>query len=403
LGLFDQVVVSAMNFLALIIVARNSELKEVGLYVLAMSILVVLISLQDSVVTRPYAVRLLKPAGSTTEHAGSALLLTLILVAIVFACTVIFGFAFQIGDVPFTFPITIGAVAIAILVREFARRHAFSAYVAERALKLDLLSSAVSLVALFALATRGVLTAQTALLSLGLGSTLAVGLWWLRHAREFSFSRISFAETTKQNWLLGKWFSIGQIAMQFQGYANHWLILVLLGAAATGIYGEAMSVVALANPFIYGVLNLLMPKSVRKLHHEGRASLLRQTRIDMAGIGFLMSLFVLVIIFFGKGLLDLFYHQPDLHPSVATVMTLLALGSLVGAVGAPLTISMQSEERGHELAAVAIACLIFAIASSALLISWYGMIGAGWAFLLTEAFSFILRSYLMFVKTGRGT
>jgi O-antigen/teichoic acid export membrane protein len=401
LGLVDQVIVSAMNFVVLIVIARNSTLREVGYYVLANTILFLLMALQDSIINRPFAVRLLRPAGSATDHAGSALSLTLIMVFLVLAAAVIAGLSFDFGDLASSLPMMIGSAAFAILLREFARRHAFLNYVAGRALRLDLLSSAVSLAALFGFAWFDTLTAQTALLSLGLGSAVAVGLWWFRHAKEFSFSRESFHETVLRSWWLGKWFAIVQSSMQLQGYTNQWLILFMLGAAVTGIYGEAMSVVAIANPFIYGILNLLMPKSVRKLHHEGRASLLRHTRNDMIGIGVMMALFVLLIAVFGQEIFDLLYTQSEAPRETSLLMTLLAVGTFFGAVGGPLTISLQSEERGKELAFVAILCLAFAIISSGLLIHWYGMVGAGVAYVATELFSLMCRSYLMFIRAPK--
>jgi O-antigen/teichoic acid export membrane protein len=398
LGLVDQVIVSALNFVALIVVARNSTLREVGFYVLANTILFMLMALQDAMINRPFAVRLLKPAGSATQHAGSALLLTIMMMCLVLAAAVLVGLGIDFGEVESSLPIMIGFAAFTSLLREFARRHSFLNYVVGRALKLDLLSSAVALIALFGFARYGTLTAVTALFSLGVGSALAAGLWWLRHAKEFSFSRASFSETVRQSWLLGKWFAIVQTSMQLQGYTNQWLILLTLGAAVTGTYGEAMSVVASANPFIYGILNILMPKSVRKLHHEGRASLLRHTRSDMIGIGVMMALFVIAIAFFGRQIFELLYAQSDAPPETAPLMTLLALGTFFGAVGGPLTISLQSEERGKELTVVALMCLAFAIASSGILILWYGMIGAGVAYVATEIFSLLLRGYLMFVR-----
>jgi O-antigen/teichoic acid export membrane protein len=401
LGLFDQAVVSALSFVAMVIVARNTSLDQVGLYVLANSILFILIALQDSMVTRPYAVQVLKPVGSPQAHAGSALALTLvmsILIAGVATGAGLFEFVRSNGAPHFTYPISFGFACAAILLREFARRHSFSAYASDRALILDLLSSLLTLVVLIALASASWLTAETAFLALGFGSAIAVLVWWLRHRDAFSFSRQSFWETASKNWGIGRWFTIGQVAMQFQGYANHWIILIMLGASVTGTYGEAMSVVSLANPFIYGMLNFLMPKSVRKLHHEGRSSLLLQTRNDMLGIGVLMGAFVLVIYFFGGTILSLLYKQTGADSELAIVMTLLAIGSLIGAVGGPITISLQSEERGRELAAISILCVVFALATSAILIWQHGLIGAGWALVAAETFSVLLRGYLMFAK-----
>ena len=55
-SLGDQAAVSAANFLVLLLIARYSTSADVGIYAIAFSIVVILISVQEALITRPYTV-----------------------------------------------------------------------------------------------------------------------------------------------------------------------------------------------------------------------------------------------------------------------------------------------------------------------------------------------------------
>ena len=53
-GWLDQIIVSAASFVVLLILARSTGVANVGYYAVGLSILALAITVQDSLVTRPY-------------------------------------------------------------------------------------------------------------------------------------------------------------------------------------------------------------------------------------------------------------------------------------------------------------------------------------------------------------
>src|SRR6516165_3653228 len=66
----------------------------------------------------------------------------------------------------------------------------------------------------------------------------------------------------KLSWGLGKWLFVNQIMVQVQRYITYWLSAVIAGAAVTGVFAACMSIVAFANPVVFGLFNILAPRSV---------------------------------------------------------------------------------------------------------------------------------------------
>src|SRR5205807_1108115 len=94
-----------------------------------------------------------------------------------------------------------------------------------------------------------------------------LGLWARGEAPEtmamvWALRRGQWRATMRQSWDLGKWLFVGQMTVQVQRYVTYWLSMLIAGAAVTGVYAACMSIVAFANPLIFGVGNILMPRSV---------------------------------------------------------------------------------------------------------------------------------------------
>src|SRR5260370_7608248 len=119
------------------------------------------------------------------------------------------------------------------------------------------------------------MSAVTACGALGISCGLAA-IGWLYVARTDFVIRIGqLWAATKQSWGLGKWLFVGQvITVQAQRYIPYWLMIVIAGAAATGIYAACVSVVSFVNPLMFGFANVLPPSSVLPWQ-DGRGTALR--------------------------------------------------------------------------------------------------------------------------------
>lgn len=405
-GLGDQAVVSVTSFATMIIIARSADASQLGIYAIGNSILVMLLTVQDSLITRPYSVQLFKPPGTPEEHGFSALLLSAVLAlfaAIGAVCvSIVFGF-WEVDPASQSLALIIAFVAPFALFREFGRRYSFANMKMYRAFAVDLAAAIATLIPMFYLGWSGKLTAQTAMITIGCGAGLSGTLWFIRRRRAFKYSFDALKKTFWQSLGLGKWLLSSQLAMQSQGYAAHWLCLFVLGASATGTYAACLSIVALANPFLFGFFNLLTPKSVRTLRDQGSQGLRRQVMRDSMLLGGMMMVFAVFIFFAGETIMSLLYSG-EAYANQGNVLTILAVASVAGAIGAfggPAAIALQSTERGPAIAGIAVATCLLGSLVTWLFISLWGLTGAAWGILITESLGAAGR-WFYFLRSGDG-
>ncbi|MFN0192023.1 MAG: lipopolysaccharide biosynthesis protein [Aestuariivirga sp.] len=403
-GLADQLVVSMTSFVTMIVIARATDVAQLGLYSIAVSVLVMALTVQDSLVTRPYSIQILSPSGTPEEHGFSALLLSwgLAIAALLVALSVAFAVSLS-GRDPAEAILAL-AIACALplaLFREFGRRYSYANLKTYRAFMVDAVAAGATLMPMAYLGWMGRLDAAKAILIIGFGAGLSGTLWFLRRRSAFRYSRPALNQTARRSFGLGKWLLFGQIAMQLQGYAIHWITLAAAGAAVTGTYAACLSIIGLANPFVFGFLNLLTPKSVRTLKHRGPRELRREVLRDSLMLGGMMALFTIFIYFAGETVMVLIYGG-GAYANQGEVLTVLSLASVAGAIGsfgAPAAIALQSAERGKATAAIATFTCIAGIAISWMLIARAGLIGAAWGLLVTEVIGAIGR-WALFVRIG---
>jgi O-antigen/teichoic acid export membrane protein len=394
----DQAVVSAASFAMLVMIGRWTGRAELGVYATAMSIVALLLATQESLVTRPYVVNLHRPLGTPAEHAFGTLMLS-VLLALATACGLS---ALALTQTAFGLPKELAAVSWALaaampfaLTREFARRFSFAHLKVAQALWMDITVAAVSLMLLGWLAWNASLSAVTGLAVVALSCGAGALGWLWRSRRGFSFRGGHALATLRENWRLGRWFLAGQLSVQAQGYIAYWLTLALAGATATGIYAACMSVVAFANPLLFGAFNLLMPRSVRAFRDQGGAGVRRQAVRDALLLGALMSAFCAVIFFFGEDVIQALYRGPS-DAGEAHLVFVLALASLMASVGVPAALALASTQRVRAFAAVTAGNALLNVVLVWVLMTQWGLIGAAYGVLLGEAAGSLAR-WLVFL------
>lgn len=381
-----QGLVSAMNFVVLIVLARFAGATELGYYAVAFSILVIAMVTQDSLVTRPYAIQLFKAPAAPGTHAYGALAFGLWISIAMGLCLAAAGILMhQLGsDAKLAnLFLILAAVTPLALTRDFARRFSFAHMRMRQAFALDAAASAMLVMLIALLAWRGMLDAVTALAAIGAaGGLSALGWFWFSRGY-FTRSPGATRQTAWQSWSFGKWLLSSQLALQVQGYAAHWLTLLVAGAAATGLYSACLSIVGLANPFLFGLFNMLTPKFVRILKDEGEAGLRRAAFRDSLLIGAIMGGFAIVLMTGGSLLMRLLFPGEGFEGGTG-VLSILAISSAVSALGAPATIALSAAERGRIIAALSLGiCILGSLAVWLMLLRW-GLMGAAFGILITE-------------------
>jgi O-antigen/teichoic acid export membrane protein len=379
----DQALVSAMSFATLILIGNWATLGELGSYAICSSFLALLLAAQDSLITRPYTIHLHTLHQSATDHASSALVLSLLLsLAAVLLITLPIGLfdpSNRSGLTPIAWAMA-GAIPF-VLMREFVRRRAFAHFRMANALALDAMVVLINILLLVWLGLSGNLSAATAISAQGISCGIGAAAWVYVWRREFAFGLVNLTDRFRQSWNLGKWLLASQLAIQAQGYTAQWLSVMIAGTAVTGIYVAALSVVGLANPALYGLLNSIAPKSARAFSAEGALGVRRQARHDALLLGAVMGTFCLALGLAGGEILHFLYPAAAGHRDL---LLLLAIAALASALGVPASIALASADRAHAVAFITVVTAILNFGLILFFMPRWGLLGAACASVAAE-------------------
>jgi O-antigen/teichoic acid export membrane protein len=355
LALADQAVVSAASFVTTVIIGRYADASELGAYAIAISVLASLYTTQGSLITLPFSIQRHRPVGTPSEFAGSSLLQGVLLSSVAAGLLAVIGLGLRVGGAPseaIAMTWALAAVTQCALLREFARRFAFTHLRVAHALALDGAVCAMQLAMIGALAWSGRMSALTALGALGLASGLA-GLGWLYFARaEFAVHLAGLRDAVKLGWGLGRWLFVKQAITQVQDFITYWLSAAIAGAAVTGVFAACMSVVAFSNPVIFGLSNILAPRSVEAWRAGGGASLRRQAIRDVLLIVAVLIPFCVMVLLFGDDVMRLLYRSKEFVAPGAT-LGILALAAMAFAIGLPAGNALAAMERPRAIVVAA--------------------------------------------------
>jgi O-antigen/teichoic acid export membrane protein len=286
-----------------------------------------------------------------------------------------------------------------VLIREFARRVTYAHLQLGVALILDLAVTLLQLLALLGLARAGLLNARTAHGVIGLVCILVAGPWLFLERKTFHVRWGRVLEDWKRGWNLGSWEAGSRVVEIARGYSVHWLLLLVLGKAATGQFAAILTVIFLSNPFIMGIGNLLVPQAARAVAEGGRHELGRVV-IRMLGLTVVvMGGFTLVLVVFGVRLVGLLTKGD--YSDYPVVIALLALTQFVFALMMLIYQGLTALEETRFNFAVSIFTLLLTVGASggALLLGW-GISGASWGYLIGMLAGLLIRS-VYFIRLTR--
>ena len=383
LALVDQVVVSAASFLATVIIGRFSDSSQLGTYAIVISVLASSFTIQGALITLPYSIQRSRPFGTPAEHAGSSLVQSSILAAsitILLALTALILFSRGAQPAITAIICALAGIMPLALFREFCRRFNFIHLQMARALFLDAAVSAVQLSLLGWLAWTDRLSAVTACVTIGISCGLAAVGWWVIARGHFAFLIDDLKATSKQSWNLGKWLVANQVMVQIQRYATYWLAMMTGGAAFTGALAACMSIVAFANPLVFGLGNVLAPRSVLAWNEKGGGGLRLQAIRDAVFLGAVVGTFCLLVLLAGEDVMHFLYPGKEYEGHGQTV-AVLAFATLASAIAMPASNALASMERPYAIAVVNAAGTSVTVLLVWSLMAEWGLLGAAYGLL----------------------
>jgi O-antigen/teichoic acid export membrane protein len=396
LAVLDQSAVSLASFAMTLVLGRVAGPAELALYALALTLLLMMTAVQDSLVSTPYAIYASRLHGADrAEYAGCSLVFCAGLSLGTTALLVSGGTLVLAGLGPTGLGrilLVAAAIAPGLVLREFGRRASAADLRVGAALALDLAVGVVQAAGLVWLASRGSLTAANALAAVGAANAAGALVWltaWHAGGR-IRIRRERLAQAWRQHWALGRWIGASRIVGHLgSDVLLLWLLTFMLGASSAGAFAACLMIAFLTNPFVLGVALFLTPKIAATVAAGGVRAAVRYAAGATVALGLPMAVFVATVAIAGERLIDAFYGPAytGLGPPATAVALAVALGAL--AIGA--TNALLALERPVLNLVASLLGLVTMLASAAVLIPGYGVLGAALSFCAGNAVQLLAR------------
>lgn len=345
LGISNQLLFGAANFVTGVIVAHAVSQGEYGLFALGTTIILLLMDVQAGLISTPQAIR---TAGMNDHQAksftGSTLVHQLLISAF---CAAIAGavalvlFVSNIG-LPGLAPMlgAIAAFAVFTLLREYLRRLCFIKGWLGRVVVMDGAITVVQLVALLLMYHLDWASATVAHVVLGVVCGCFALATLVSFRSSFTLSPHRLWPDFVDNFRIGGWLVVNNLLWTTGAYAYPWLLAILHGTDATAIWAACMSVISIMHIALAGILNVLTP-NIANAYAKGGAPGLRRyvfkSTFQYVGVALTLGS---VPILFGETIVGLVYGPA--YTGTSLIILVLAcnavLGAVTGAVGRGLMV-----------------------------------------------------------------
>jgi O-antigen/teichoic acid export membrane protein len=392
-SIVDQAVVSGTNFLTAVIIGRLGSQEGLGVYYLALTIVLIARGVQEQVIAAPYQVYSHGRRGrDLAEYAGSSIAHQLML-----AVLTVVALAALVGVMTFTsspaglLPV-VGVLMLAapmLLLRDFVRHFCFAHLRPGRALATDGIVAVLQLGGLAVLAWIGALSVPAAYVVMGVACAVAAGAWLATRRESLRPRRARLWTDWTTNWRFGRWALAGYLIGSTSPYILPWMIVAARGEAATGLWAACMTLVGMAGMFVQGVTNYLTPRAAHAYARGGLPELRRVLIVAGVAVLGVLGLFCAAVAFTGDWLVVLVYGAE--FADSGTVFLLLAASLLMSSLGAVIGNGLWAIDRPALGVAADAATIITTVGLGLPLVFTWGITGAAAASLAGAAVGLIVR------------
>jgi O-antigen/teichoic acid export membrane protein len=375
-ALADQSLVSAVNFLTTVLVARMVQLEEFGRFSIAWMIILLSKDLQNAFINSPMmSIGPKQLAKDLPLYYGAALVQQLGFAAVSFLL-VFAGVEIAVAFFPNLFvPGFALALAAAISVdqmQDFIRRYLYANERPVAVLVNDIVNCGSRLI-LLVLLFRYAPTDSVGVLWLMCGCALvavAAGAFSIGPVR---LDRNWIAATAHRHWGFSRWTTGNSI---LRWLSSNLIILMsgsVLGPQAIGAIRASINVLAPRNVLILGLTNVVLVKGSRKYQTQGTAGL-RRYLAKVTGLG--LSFDVCVAIFAASFSDQIMYYLygPDFVP-YSFLIYWIACINIIHFFSFPVGLGLQIIEHTRPYFTSAMIEAVFGVCASYFLVKWFGLTG----------------------------
>lgn len=373
---FDQALVSGINFLMGLFLARQLGLSGYGVFTLTWTAVLFFNGIQQAFVIAPMmSIGPKQPSSAIQSYFGGVVLQQFMFAV----CSSLLVFAMaSLGHLVFpgwqamalALPLT--AVTFFYQMHDFVRRYCFTRYMPAQAFAVDCVGYLGQALLITGLLLTQHLTASNVYwmmsLALGLGSALG-----LKSITRLHYSSSSFWSVLERHWNTAKWL-VASALLQW-GSSNIFIIVAssLLGTWAAGAIKSMQNIVGILHVFFLALENYLPVQAATRYHSQGIPGMLEYLRaVTLAG-GILTLAFAALVFVLASPLIELLYGSEFLGYDF--VLRGFALLYVLVFFSLPLRIALRTLEQTRPIFFAYMLSALFSLLASVVLVDRLGIIG----------------------------
>jgi len=267
-----------------------------------------------------------------------------------------------------------------LLVQDYCRSMAFRLQRPDRALISDVVFAAAQGVAMVGLFVLDVRSVSAFLASWGIGASVgalaALGISGIRLSGRSGMAHL------RSLWPRSRWF-LAEFGTAFPASQGYLLLLpVLLGMAQFGVYRAGASLIGPVVVVFLAGANVGLPECVRRFRHDGMRGLAAYTPRLTAAVVMLTIVYCGAVAVLAVPVLRLTYGGS--FSDAAVITQLVAIDYTIAAIGFGYGVALKAAGQMRRLWLIRAASAAVSITSVIVLVNSFGLIGAGWASVVTS-------------------
>jgi O-antigen/teichoic acid export membrane protein len=391
LAIVDQCLYSGTNFVTAILIGRFAGATELGAYALAFSIVVLLMSLQRSLLVSPFIV--IRSTFDETQNHAMRSSIAWSAAAIAIGSSAVCILVGLVLSLPIT--LALAAAIVTGLLRDFVRRMSMADYQLIGVLVIDAVVAILQLAGLVYLsqtATPG-LSAVTALWCCAGVWGVVGGIGVMCSWASYNSGQPDLRNNVARLWPIGRWVSLTQVISTLQAFAIPWVMAFAHSIELAGVYAACWTMVGVISPAIEGICNLLEPALATAAGQHRPREFNGLLRFVTFIFGILMGGLVLLAYFGGEFALAWSYGESFV--TYHGILVLLTLAAAIGNIAIPANKALIQLGYAYANSVTSAMTLVIAISLAVVGLQVIGVAGPALALVLGNAIGFLLRWWLL--------
>jgi O-antigen/teichoic acid export membrane protein len=374
----DQFLVSGASFAASVIIGRLLSPDDLGVYSLALGVVLFIRGIQGELINSPYTVQChRREPEERAAYTGSVLAfhacLTVVGMAVLAGLALLCGSGRGPAGLPWVFAILVALLPF-LLLRECLRQLTMAQLRVGALLGLDATVTVLQVTGLLLLARLGLLTLAAVFTAIAAASAVGCIVWFLTARMPIRLVPGQVKSDWRCNWSFGKWTLAGFLLGSTTPTLVPWFLAATHGKAAVGVLAACTTVVNLAGVYVAGVANFVSPQAARAFSRGGLSEL--RGVLQRTALLFIVTLSAFCLVVFCTGDLATRLIYGSRYDGTGAILGVLALGMLANSLGMTAGNGLWALHRPELNVAADVCSLTVTLSVVLLLVSPLGVWGA---------------------------